>query len=135
LAVEKARISLDGDTIPAAQYLRRPEISMRDLSAVESLSGELRQLILDYPEAAFQAELEVKYDGYLIRQQTQVEAFRKMEAVKLPQALAYRDISALSAEARTVLEQKRPATLGQASRMPGVRASDVAVIMVMLKRF
>ena len=133
-ALESARIRLDGETIPAAQYLRRPEVSMRELSAVESLSGDLRQLLLGNPEAAFQAELAIKYDGYLTRQQAHVEAFRKVEAVRLPQTMAYKDFSALSAEARSVLDQKRPATLGQASRLPGVRASDVAVIMVMLKR-
>jgi tRNA uridine 5-carboxymethylaminomethyl modification enzyme len=132
--LDREKVRLDGDTIPAVQYLRRPEVGMAQLVSVALISDELRYAIEKHPEAAFQAELEIKYDGYLTRQQAQVEAFRRMESVRLPAILDYHAMSALSAEARIVLDRKRPATLGQASRLPGVRASDIAVLMVLLKR-
>ncbi len=132
--LDREKVRLDGDNIPAVQYLRRPEVGMAQLVAHDSTSDELRITIGNYPEAAFQAELEIKYDGYLTRQQAQVEAFRRMESLRLASKLDYSSMSALSAEARIVLDKKRPATLGQASRLPGVRASDIAVLMVLLKR-
>jgi tRNA uridine 5-carboxymethylaminomethyl modification enzyme len=132
--LDREKVRLDGETIPAAQYLKRPGIGMAQMVNMESVSNELRSAIREYPEAAFQAELEIKYDGYLTRQQDQVEAFRRMESVRLASKLDYSTMSALSAEARIVLERKRPATLGQASRLPGIRASDIAVLMVLLKR-
>ncbi len=132
LNAEKVRIAKE--TIPAAQYLKRPESRISNMAADGLLSPELKELVNNYDIAAFQAELEIKYDGYLVRQQAQVEAFRRLEAMKLPTGADYASFSALSMEARQVLQRLRPATLGQASRLPGVRASDLTVIMVLLRR-
>lgn len=132
LKTEKVRVN--GDRIPAAQFLRRPEVSLTNLLSGNMLPNDLCDLIHAHPQAAFQAELEIKYDGYLTRQQAHVEAFRRLESVKLPSAMDYASIHALSTEARQVLQRQRPATLGQASRIPGMRASDLAVMMVLLRR-
>jgi tRNA uridine 5-carboxymethylaminomethyl modification enzyme len=127
------RVRLEGETIPAVQYLRRPEVSLSDVSLEVVWAPDLLEMIQQNPSAAFQAELEIKYDGYLARQQAHVEAFRRLETRRLPEGMDYTAIGALSSEARQVLSRQRPATLGQASRLPGVRHSDIAVLMVMLK--
>ena len=128
------KIRRDGDHLPAAALLRRPEVKLSDLVSVDRFPAALKKLILDQAEAAFQAELEIKYEGYLVRQRAQVESFRKLENLRIPQQTDYDSIRALSAESRQVLGQVRPGTLGQASRIPGVRASDLAVLMVILRK-
>ena len=133
-SLNSAKVWIDGRRMSAAMLLRRPEVKLGDLVEGNKLPPELADLILDQREAAFQAELEIKYNGYLARQQAQVDAFRRMEAHRLPESLDFRSLKALSAEARNVLDKVRPATLGQASRIPGVRVSDVAVLMVMMRR-
>jgi tRNA uridine 5-carboxymethylaminomethyl modification enzyme len=128
------RIRLEDESIPAAQYLRRPEVSLNDPTHAEMWSPELWRLIQQDPDAAFQAEMEIKYEGYLARQQVQVDAFRRLEEHRLPTEADYLAMSALSAEARQVLSKQRPATLGHASRLPGVRSADLAVLLILLKR-
>ncbi len=81
-----------------------------------------------------QAELDVKYEGYVARQEKQVAAFRQMENVLIPEDYDYRSLNALSAESREKLEAIRPRSLGQASRISGVRPSDIAILMVFLQR-
>ncbi|RJP76155.1 MAG: tRNA uridine-5-carboxymethylaminomethyl(34) synthesis enzyme MnmG [Candidatus Zixiibacteriota bacterium] len=132
--LERERVRVEDQCLPLAKYLRRPEVSLQGEAAYNLVSAELQTLVRWDPEAAFQAELEIKYDGYLTRQEANVEALRRLEALKLPESFDYARLKALSAEARQVLQQRKPATLGQASRIPGVRASDVTIIMVHLRR-
>ncbi len=132
--LQAVKIRDNGAGMRAADILRRPEVTLRRLADEGRLPASLVAKIKNNPEAAFQAELEIKYGGYLERQRAQVEAFRRMEDVRLPAGLDYRRLQALSAEARHVLQTLKPDTLGQASRIPGVRASDLAVLMVVLRR-
>jgi tRNA uridine 5-carboxymethylaminomethyl modification enzyme len=88
------------------------------------------------PEAtAKQVEIEIKYEGYIRRQMAEVERFRDRERVRIPPAVDYHRIHGLSGEIREKLSRIRPATLGQASRIPGITPAAVSVLMVALKRF
>lgn len=114
----------------ALQWLRRPGIGWPQLA--ESFP-ELAALALP-PQAAEQVELEVKYEGYIAREAAAVERFRKMETRRIPEAFDYGTVHQLRAEARERLAEVRPATLGQASRVPGVRPADVSLLVIALQR-
>ena len=79
-------------------------------------------------------EIQVKYAGYLDRQQKQVEEFRKEEARLLPPDLDYSAIGGLRLEARQKLADIRPVSLGQASRISGVSPADIAVLLIYLEQ-
>ena len=81
-----------------------------------------------------QVEISVKYEGYIQRQQKQVEDFRKMESHKLPADLDYNAIQGLRLEAREKLSAIRPLDLGQAGRISGVSPADVTALMIWLER-
>ncbi|MBI2888266.1 MAG: tRNA uridine-5-carboxymethylaminomethyl(34) synthesis enzyme MnmG [Chloroflexi bacterium] len=112
----------------AAELLKRPDVSYRQLQALD-------MGLTDLPEdVAEQAEIELKYAGYIRKQQAQVERVRKLEDRRIPQELDYGEIRSLSREAREKLERFRPATLGQASRLLGVTPADIAVLLVHLEK-
>ena len=114
--------------LTAAELLRRPGI---DLSELEQLCPGLG----DFPaDAREQAELSVKYDGYLKKQRAQVSRARAMEDWLLPEDIDYDAMQSLRIEARQKLKTKRPRSLGQAGRIPGVNPADVAILMVWLKK-
>jgi tRNA uridine 5-carboxymethylaminomethyl modification enzyme len=110
------------------QALRDPQIGIEELAACrpELASGSKQWLRL--------AELDVKYAGYIRRQERQVERFRRMEELKIPADFDYGRIAGLSAESRGKLAGIRPLSLGQASRIAGVRSSDLAVLMIYLRK-
>jgi tRNA uridine 5-carboxymethylaminomethyl modification enzyme len=78
--------------------------------------------------------IEIKYEGYVRRQQLAIEKAAKSEAVPIPETFAYDSIGALSREAREKLGKQRPRTLGAASRIPGVTPSDVAILSLYVQR-
>ena len=80
-----------------------------------------------------QVEIEVKYEGYLKKQQAQVEGMRRLEATPLGDEIDYRAIRGLRLEAAEKLEKLRPATLGQASRISGVSPADISVLIIWLE--
>ena len=108
--------------------LRRPQLSYGDLAPFDPQRPELPV------DVAEQVEISVKYEGYIRRQQKQVEDFRKMESHKLPSDLPYAAIGGLRLEAREKLAAVRPLDLGQASRISGVSPADVAALMIYLER-
>ena len=115
-------------TLSAEDLLRRPAI---DLAALGELSPEL----VGYaPDAALEAELSIKYDGYLKKQQEQIARARAMEDWVIPDDIDYNAIESLRIEARQKLSAMRPRSLSQAGRIPGVNPADVAVLMVYLRR-
>jgi tRNA uridine 5-carboxymethylaminomethyl modification enzyme len=79
-------------------------------------------------------ELEVKYEGYIRRQEAQVERFRRLEDLRIPEGFDYARAPGLSSEARDKLQKIRPLSLGQASRISGVRSSDLAVLLIVLRK-
>ena len=80
-----------------------------------------------------EVNIEIKYEGYIIRQEKQVEQFRRMEEKKIPEDLDYDQVPSLRNEARQKLKNVRPSSIGQASRVMGVNPADVSVLMVYLK--
>jgi len=79
-------------------------------------------------------EAEIKYEGYIKRQEEQVRRFERMENRRIPETLDYTTVTGLSEEARQKLSEIRPRSLGQASRISGVRSGDISVLLVYLER-
>lgn len=109
-----------------ADLIRRPELSYEVL---ESIDPERKPLPEDVIE---QININLKYEGYLERQQRQIEQFKKMENKRLPEDMDYNAISGLRLEARQKLQKFRPLSIGQASRISGVNPADISVLMVYL---
>lgn len=80
------------------------------------------------------AELDVKYEGYLARQDRQIRKFQKLEWLRIPSEFRFGSVEGLSKESIEKLEKIKPASVGQASRISGVRNADVALLMVALGR-
>lgn len=110
------------------ELLRRPEL---DYSCLLSLA---EGPALPPGEAADEVEAQVKYEGYIRRQQTQVERFGKLEEIRIPPQFDYSQLATLSAEVREKLMSIRPASLGQASRISGVTPSAISILMIHLKK-
>ena len=115
------------DGCPMIALLRRPQLHYDELAPFDPTRPELTA------DVAEQVEISVKYEGYIQRQQKQVEDFRKMERHKLPADLDYSGIQGLRLEAREKLSAIRPLDLGQASRISGVSPADVAALMIWLE--
>lgn len=111
------------------QLLRRPEISFAHL--VE-LRGELLKHVPD--AVALQAEIEIKYSGYIKRQLEAVKRFRNLETVRLPENIDYSIVNGLSREAREKLGRIRPRSLGQASRIAGITPAAISLLSIYLKK-
>ena len=111
-----------------AKLLRRPDMSYGDLLKID---GNLKEQNIS-PLTQEQIEVEIKYKGYIDRQQKQIEKYKKMEEFLLPSWFNYDDISGLRTEARQKLDKIRPVSLGQASRVSGVSPADISILMVYL---
>jgi tRNA uridine 5-carboxymethylaminomethyl modification enzyme len=109
------------------QLLRRPEITYAELAMFDNVSRETR------PDVREQVEIQVKYHGYIERQQEQIERARSLENSRLPAELDYFSIKGLTTEVREKLQRYRPDTLGQASRIPGVTPAAISVVSIALK--
>ncbi|MFU8811441.1 MAG: tRNA uridine-5-carboxymethylaminomethyl(34) synthesis enzyme MnmG [Balneolaceae bacterium] len=119
--------------VKARTLIPRPEIHLQDLlNADEELHLEVRK-ITDNPTVLEQVEIQIKYEGYIKREFEMVEELSKQEEKPIPDQLNYDRIKSLSSEGKSKLKKIKPETIGQASRISGVSASDVAVLMVYLK--
>ena len=88
------------------------------------------------PESVIeQAEIEIKYEGYITRQKKQVDQYKKMEKKMIPKNINYDEIPSLRLEARQKLKQFLPVSIGQASRISGVSPADISVLLVYLEHF
>ncbi len=111
-----------------ADLLRRPQVTYADLAPFDPD----RPLL---PEAVCQeVQIQVKYAGYLARQEKQVEQFKKEEARRLPEGIDYMSIQGLRMEARQKLSEIRPMSIGQAGRISGVSPADIAVLLIYLEQ-
>ncbi len=140
--------------VTLADVLKRPEMSYNDVvrlgeiaeevygkqdaegeEAVKTVSVEeaAEAAGLDGQEIIRQIEIQIKYEGYIERQKSQVEHFRKMEQKKIPADINYADVKNLRIEARQKLEEIRPVSIGQASRISGVSPADISMLMIHLK--
>lgn len=111
-----------------AELIRRPELSYEDL---EEIDPDRTKLSYDVIE---QVNINIKYDGYIKRQLHQVEQFKKLEGKKLSPDFDYNKVSGLRKEATQKLNQYKPLSIGQASRISGVSPADISVLLVYMKQ-
>ena len=109
-----------------AELICRPELTYADLAELDKEREELPQDVID------QVEINIRYEGYIERQERQVEKFKKLEKKLIPSDIDYDDVPSLRIEARQKLKIYRPENIGQASRIGGVNPADVSVLLVYL---
>jgi len=115
------------DRVSAEVFLRRPEVKWETLGALGLNSPTISV------EASEQAEIQVKYQGYIQRDLDLIEGIRKNEAMRIPSNFHYEEVSGLSTEIRGRFQESRPETIGQASRIQGVTPAALANLMIHLK--
>ena len=113
--------------VPLIDLLRRPQIDYRFVREVAPPPQPLP------PDVCQSVEVELKYEGYIQRQKSQVARFQDLETKRLPENIDYLDLPAISREAAEKLSRVRPRSLGQASRIPGVSPADISALMVILR--
>ena len=115
------------------KILARPQISFNDISQAEAI----KEFFKNHPtqnESIEQAEILVKYDGYIKKEQESVEKFNKLENIKIPENFNYSAVTSISSEGQEKLNKIKPKTIGQASRISGVSPSDISVLLVYMGR-
>ena len=112
--------------IRLAELLKRPNITYKVLQEV------MPELDVE-KDVADEVEVLIKYDGYIKRQEEQVETCSKLEKYRIPANFDYSKLKHISTESKEKLEKIRPVNLAQASRIGGVKPADISVLMVMLK--
>ena len=111
-----------------ADLLRRPQVSYGDIAPFDPERPDLPAAVTE------EVEIQIKYAGYLARQEKQVEEFKKEESRRLPGDLDYESIGGLRLEARQKLSAIRPLSIGQAGRISGVSPADIAVLLIWLEQ-
>ncbi len=112
-----------------AELICRPELNYRLLAEIDPDREELPEDVIE------QVEIEIKYEGYIIRQMRQVEQYKKMEKKRIPENIDYDQVPSLRLEARQKLKIFKPVSVGQASRISGVSPADISVLLVYLEHF
>lgn len=115
-------------SITLADLMKRSEITYELLAAIDTDRPAVSR------HAATSVEVQIKYEGYIIKQQQQIDRFKKLEHRKLPEDIDYMTIEGLRIEARQKLTAVRPLSLGQASRISGVSPADISVLLIYLER-
>jgi tRNA uridine 5-carboxymethylaminomethyl modification enzyme len=130
--LERLETATITEKISAEKLLKRPQLGIKELA---TLSEELATYLEKYStEVIEQAEIQIKYESYLEKEQLMVEKLANMEDFKIPANFDYLGITALSNEGRQKLHKIRPETLGQASRISGVSPADLSILTVYLGR-
>lgn len=127
--LEEYQSTLLQSGITLAELLKRPELSY---DILEPIDKDRKELPYDVKE---QVNIELKYDGYIKRQMRQVEQFKKLEKKHIPEEINYHDVYSLRKEAVQKLEDMRPSSVGQASRISGVSPADISVLLVYLEKY
>ncbi len=133
--LERQESSLIKQQVKAISIITRPNVGMNEIfemdpelktkvGLIDELEGEITE----------QAEIQLKYEGYISREEEVAEKMSRLEKVKIPEDIDFKKFSSLSAEAVEKLEAIKPATIGQASRISGVSPSDISVLLVFLGR-
>ncbi len=110
------------------EILKRPELSFSDLIRFDADLSHFDREVRD------QVEIQVKYEGYLMRQQEQIERFKRFENLKIPGDMDFHSIIGLSTEVKEKLSKMRPISIGQASRISGITPAAISVLIVNLKK-
>jgi tRNA uridine 5-carboxymethylaminomethyl modification enzyme len=127
-AVLSQQVKLNG-------LVSRPQLSIEDvLEMSEEANLKAQKLLLDHEEIVEQAEIQVKYEGYILREEEQVNKQNRLEEVQIPLDIDYSLMKSLSIEAKEKLSQIKPVTIGQAARVSGVSPSDISVLLIHMGR-
>ncbi len=116
------------NTISLAHLLKRAEVSINQLYVFDEQLKELDSQVAD------EVEIRIKYEGYIKRQEKQVEQLKKIEEIKIPENIDYTKVHGLTKEAIEKLSKVRPLTLGQASRIPGITPAAIIALQIHLKK-
>lgn len=127
LLLEKCNSSKLTTGIKMSELLKRPEITYKALNEIDTERPELTS------QEAEEVEIQVKYEGYIKLEESQVEKFKKLEAKKLDEDINYEEIKGLRLEARQKLNKIKPISVGQASRISGVSPADISVLLIYLE--
>lgn len=114
--------------VKLVELIKRPQLSYEDLAPFDTNRPDLPEEIFE------QVEIELKYDGYIKRQQAQINEMRRLEVKVLPDEIDFNSIEGLRLEAREKLTKIRPHNVGQASRISGVSPSDISVLLIYLSK-
>ena len=118
--------------VKLSSLLTRPHVSLNDLGTV---SERVSMLYNEYStETLEQAEIQMKYEGYIEREQEHASKLDRLESLLIPDSLTYDEVKSISMEAKEKLRQIKPKTIGQASRISGVSPSDISVLLIHLGR-
>ncbi|MCZ6675686.1 MAG: tRNA uridine-5-carboxymethylaminomethyl(34) synthesis enzyme MnmG [Candidatus Poribacteria bacterium] len=112
-----------------ADLLKRPEIHYEQIQKIAPNQRSLPKAVEE------QVEIQIKYEGYIRRQAVQIDQFKKMEHVRVPDDFDYESIGGLKTEAREKLAEIRPISIGQASRIPGVSPADISILMIWVEQY
>ena len=123
----KGRIDCDNRPVAITNYIKRPEKSIFDKNIFSQFSNEHSR------DAFFTAETDIKYEGYVKIENLRVAKIKSLENVLIPYQFKYESLTGLSGESREKLVCIRPETLGQASRLAGVRPSDIGILAIYLQ--
>ncbi|MBK9450667.1 MAG: tRNA uridine-5-carboxymethylaminomethyl(34) synthesis enzyme MnmG [Bacteroidetes bacterium] len=130
--LEQKGLSPLSQSVKAEKVLTRPELTLQDLMAA---LPEFGAALAGYStEVLEQAEIQKKYDGYIRKEREQAEKVIRLDDIRLPEDFDYHKVKALSFEGREKLSRSKPNSLGQASRISGVRPADISVLMVFIGR-
>jgi len=121
--------------VKLSSIVARPNISISDVIPISKETKELAEKLNEiHSDIVMQAEIQLKYDGYIQREEDVVLKMNKLEKVKIPESMDYFSIKSISTESKEKLNKIKPVTIGQASRISGVSPSDISVLLVTLGR-
>ena len=115
-------------TINFTNLLTRPEVTYKQTASIDLNRPELPE------EVREQVEIQIKYEGYIKRQELQVKRFKKLENYKIPRDIDYYNIHSISHEGKERFSEVRPVSLGQAQRIPGITPSDITALMITIEK-
>ena len=114
--------------------IKRSEITLKDILDLKSFDeNELIRKLRENEDAANQIEIEIKYKGYIDRQDEQISNFIKNETIRIPEDFKFEKIKSLSTEALEKLKKIKPTSIGQAMRISGVRPSDISAVLIYMR--
>ena len=133
MMLKQKKSSLLKQKVKYKSVLLRPEINMKDLLTLNSMKDFIKEKKISN-DALEQAELTVKYGGYLDREKQTAEKMKRLENIKIPTNFEFEKLHSISTEGRQKLKEIEPLTIGQASRISGVSPSDINVLLIYLGR-
>lgn len=122
-------------SVRLSDLLKRPQLDYKILSGLPEVKARIEEIEEQRRDEIVEAaEILIKYGGYILRERELAEKALRLEYVKLPRDIDYSSLHALSTEARQKLQKLKPATIGQASRIPGVSPADINILLILLNR-